>query len=342
MWKPIIAPLAALATLAAQNCVASAQAASDFYKGRTVSLYVGYSVGGGYDTYGRVVARFIGRHIPGNPAVVVENMDGAGGMRLANWLAQVAPKDGTAIGIISRGTDFAPLLGVPGAKFNGTEFGWLGSANNDVSVCVSWKTSPVKTFNDLLAHELTVGAVSNSDDTGQFARVLNGVFGAKMKIVSGYPGTNDVLLALERGEVEGICGWSWSSVVANHSKWVRDKDIKVLVQTALDKHRDLADTPLVTDFARTDEQRRILKLIFARETMGRPFLAPPGVDPDHLAILRRAFMDTLADPDFLAEARNEKLEINAVSGDKIEALVQDIYQTPPDIAKRAAAMLGEP
>jgi tripartite-type tricarboxylate transporter receptor subunit TctC len=340
MLRRFIASVAALAALLVLPAAADAQAAPDFYKGKAVTLYIGYSVGGGYDTYGRIVARFIGRHIPGNPAIVVENMEGAGGLRLANWLAQLAPKDGTAFGIVSRGTGFDPLLGVSEAAFKGTDFAWLGSANNDVSVCVSWKTSPVETFADVLTKELTLGAVAGgSDDTAQFPRILNGVLGTKFKMVSGYPGTNDIVLAMERGEVAGLCGWSWSSVVATHANWIQDKDINVLVQTALDKHKDLPDTPLVMDFAKTDAQHQILKLIFARETMGRPFLAPPGTDPDRVAILRKAFMDTMNDPDFLAEARKEKLEISAVPGDKVEALVKEIYQTPPDIAKQAAAML---
>jgi tripartite-type tricarboxylate transporter receptor subunit TctC len=341
MLKSLITPVAALAALLALPAAAGAQAPTDFYKGKTISVYVGASVGGGYDTYARIVARFIGRHIPGNPAVVVENMDGAGGLRLANWLTQVAPKDGTAIGTLQRGIAFVPLLGISGAAFNGPDFAWLGSANNDVSVCVSWKTSPVKLFTDLFTHELAAGALGGgSDDTAQFPRVLNGVLGTKFKLVSGYPGTNDIVLAMERGEVEGLCGWSWSSVVATHSNWIADKSINVLVQTALDKHKDLPDTPLVSDFAKTDTQRAILKLIFARETMGRPFLAPPGTDPGRVAILRKAFTDTMADPDFLAEASKEKLEVNAVPGDKVDALVKEIYQTPPDIAKQAAAMLN--
>ena len=165
------------------------------------------------------------------------------------------------------------------------------------------------------------------------------MLGTKFKIVTGYPGSNEVLLAMERGEVEGLCGWSWSSVVSTHSEWIKNKDVNVLVQTALEKHKDLPDTPLAIDFAKTDAQHQILKLMFARQTMGRPFLAPPGTNPDRVAILRRAFMDTMADPDFLAESDKAKLEISAIPGDKVEALVKEIYQTPPDIAKQAAAML---
>ena len=340
MLRPFIAPVAALTALVALPAAAGAQTAPDFYKGSTVTLYIGYSVGGGYDVYGRIVARFIGRHIPGNPMIVVENMEGAGSLRLANWLAQIAPKDGTAFGIISRGTGFDPLLGVNGAAFKGTDFAWLGSANNDVSVCVSWKTSPVKTFADLMTKELTVGSTGASDDTAQFPRIMNGVLGTKFKVITGYPGGNDANLAMERGEVEGRCGWSWSSVVSTHADWLKNKDVNVLVQTALDKHKDLPGTPLITDFAKTDVQRQILQLVFARETIGRPFLAPPGTNPDRVAMLRKAFMDTMNDPDFLAEAAKEQLEISAVPGDKVDALVKEIYQTPPDIANQAAAMLN--
>jgi tripartite-type tricarboxylate transporter receptor subunit TctC len=340
MLRPFIAPVTALAALLVLPAAAEEQAAPDFYKGKMVTLYIGFSVGGGYDAYGRMVARFIGRHIPGNPTIVVENMVGAGSLRLANWLAQLAPKDGTAFGTISHGTGFDPLLGFPGTDFEGTDFAWLGSANKDVSVCVSWKTSPVKTFVDLTTKELTVGSSGTSDDTAQFPRIMNGILGTKFKVVTGYPGANEINLAMERGEVEGRCGFAWSALVSTHSDWIKNKDVNVLVQGALEKHKDLPDTPLVTDFAKTDTQRQILRLIFARETMTWPFLAPPGTNPDRVAILRKAFMDTMTDPDFLAECDKAQLEINALPGDKVEALVKEIYQTPPDIAKQAAAMLN--
>lgn len=310
------------------------------YKGKILNFYVGYSVGGGYDVYGRVVAQFLGRHLPGNPTVVVENMEGAGSLRLANWMAQVAPKDGTAVAIIGRGTAFDPILGLPGAAFKGTDFTWLGSANNEVSVCVSLKSSPVKTIQDAMKTELAVGATGGSDDTAQFPRVLNGTIGTKFKVVTGYPGGNDVLLAMERGEVQGRCGWSWSSAITTRPDWIKQKTVNVLVQTALDKSPDLPDVPLVTDLAKTPQDKQILTMIFARQTMGRPFIAPPKMDPQRAALLRKAFDDTMKDPDFLAEAKKIKLEINPVSGDKIEALVRQIYATPPDIAKRAAALLN--
>jgi tripartite-type tricarboxylate transporter receptor subunit TctC len=325
--------------LVAAVCASASAAPAPTYKGKTLTLYIGYSAGGGYDVYGREVARFIGKHLPGNPTVVPENMEGAGSLRLANYLANVAPKDGTAIGIISNGTAFDPILGQPGAAFKGTDFFWLGSANNEVSVCVTMASSPIKTIADAIAHQVTVGATGGSDDTAQFPRVLDGTIGTKFKVVTGYPGGNDVVVAMERGEVEGRCGWSWSSVMSTKGDWVKTGKLNVLVQTALTKHKDLPNVPLVTDLAKTPEQKEILTMIFARQTMGRPFLAPPGLDPAYGALLRKAFADTLTDPDFLAEAKKINLEVNPVSGEDITALVQKIYATPPAVAHEAAALL---
>src|SRR5207253_2926123 len=197
------------------------------------------------------------------------------------------------------------------------------SANNEVSICVAWNTSGITKFDDLLTKELIVGGTSTSADTDQFPRIVNGVLGTKMKVVTGYPGGNEVGLAMERGEVQGRCGWSWSSVKTTHQKWVDEKKFSILVQLGLDKHSDLPDVPLIVDLAKTDEQRQILKLIFARQVMGRPFLAPPGIPPDRVAALRKAFMDTLTDKDFLAEAEKAQLEINPVPGDKIQDLVKE-------------------
>jgi tripartite-type tricarboxylate transporter receptor subunit TctC len=319
--------------------LAHAQSPEDFYKGKTVELYIGYSVGGGYDLYARVLARHIGKFIPGHPTIVPKNMEGAGSLRLANWLYRVAPKDGTVFGIIGRGTAFDPVLGEPGAQFDGTKFNWIGSANDEVSVCVAWQGTGVTSFEDLRTKEVTVGGTGVSADTDQFPRIINGVLGTKMRIVSGYPGGNDVVLAMERGEVQGRCGWSWSSVKSTHGAWIEDHKIAVLAQLSLTKHAELGDVPGVEDLAKTDEQRQILKLIFARQTMGRPFLAPPAVPQDRVETLRKAFMDTVNDRDFLADAEKAQLEITPVAGDKVQALVQEIYETPPEIAKKAAGLL---
>jgi tripartite-type tricarboxylate transporter receptor subunit TctC len=316
---------------------ARAQSVADFYRGRSIDLYIGYSVGGGYDLYARLIARRLGDHIPGNPTIVPKNMEGAGSLRLANYLFAAAPSDGTVIGAISRGAAFDPLLNETGARFDASKFSWIGSANNEVSVCVASAASGVTKFDELFDKPLTIGSTGAGDDTYQFPALVNAVLGTKFKIVTGYPGGNDVSLALERGEVQGRCGWSWSSIKTTRFNWVRDKRIVVLVQMSLSKHPDLPDVPLIMDLAKTDEQRQIFKMIFARQTMGRPYLAPPGVPADRLAALRKGFMDTMTDKEFLAEAEANKFEINPVSGEELEALVKEVYRTPAEVAKKAAA-----
>lgn len=311
----------------------------DFYKGRNVELYIGYSVSGAYDLYARLLARHFGKHIPGDPIIVARNMEGAGSLRLANWLYNVGAKDGTALATIGRGTVFDPLLGSKGAQFQADKFTWIGSANNEVSVCVAWKTSGITKFEDVFEKELIVGGTGQAADTDQFPRILNGVLGTKFKIVSGYPGGNDITLAMERGEVKGRCGWSWSSVLATHKRWVEDGSMKVLVQLSLHRHPGLPDVPLVMDFAKTDEQQQIFKLIFARQVMGRPFLAPPDIPQDRADALRTAFTDTMRDPAFLADAEKTQLEITPVAGDAIEKLVTEVYQAPKAIAAKAAEFI---
>ncbi len=330
---------AALALAFASPILAHADSVADFYKGRTVEVYVGYSTGGGYDIYARMLARHMGRFIPGNPTLVPKNMEGAGSLRLANWIANAAPRDGSAFGTIGRGTAFDPVLGQPGAQFKGPDLSWIGSMNQEVSICAAWHDAGINSFEDLKTKGLLVGGVSPNDDTVQFAKVLNYVLGTKLKIVAGYPGGNDVVLAMERGEVKGRCGWSWSSVVTARPTWVKEKKIKILVQLALSKHPDLPDVPLITDLATNQSQRQMLRLIFARQVMGRPFVAPPGLPADRLAALRRAFMQTLADKDFLADAAKARLEVDGVSGEEVQKLVQEIYATPTDVAKQAAAAL---
>jgi tripartite-type tricarboxylate transporter receptor subunit TctC len=330
----------AIACLALLPAVAGAQSPADFYRGKNVDMMIGYSVGGGYDVYARLVAKHLGKHIPGNPKVTPKNMEGAGSLRLANWLYNVAPKDGSVLGTIGRGTGFDPLLGHKTAQFDGTKFTWVGSANDEVSVCVVWngRTSITK-FEDLLTTPLNIGGTGAAADTDQFPRIINGVLGTKMKIITGYPGGNDVNLAMERGEVDGRCGWSWSSVKSTRASWVTDKKINVLMQLSLAKHPDLPDVPLITDLAKNEDQRQVLKLIFARQALGRPYLAPPGIPADRAAALRQAFTDTMKDPEFLAEAEKAKLEVTPISGEEVQKLVAEVYRTPPEIAQRAADLL---
>jgi tripartite-type tricarboxylate transporter receptor subunit TctC len=329
-------PVAAVVATAVATLV-NAQSPADFYKGRNLDLYIGYSTGGAYDLYARVIGRHMGAHIPGNPTLVPKNLEGAGSLRLANYLYRVAPQDGSAFGTIGRGIAFDPLLIGQGDAFDAQKFSWIGSANNEVSVCVAMQGSGITKFEDLFTKELTVGGTGTSADTDQFPRVLNGVLGTHFKIVEGYPGGNDVLLAMERGEVKGRCGWSWSSVKSTRPAWLAEKKMSVLVQLSLTKHPELPDVPLVSDFAKTGEERQILKMVFARQVMGRPYLAPPNVPADRLATLRQAFMDTMSDKDFLAEAAKAELEVNPVSGADVEKLVKDVYATPADIVAKAKA-----
>jgi tripartite-type tricarboxylate transporter receptor subunit TctC len=339
MRRTMLGIAAAILALSATS-FAQAQSPADFYKSKTVEMMIGYSVGGGYDVYARLIARFIGKHIPGSPMVVPKNMEGAGSLRLANWLYNVAPKDGSVFGTIGRGTGFDPLFDHRSAQFDGTKFNWIGSANDEVSVCVVWNgRTKITKFEDLLTTELTVGGTGAAADTDQFPRVVNGVLGTKMKIITGYPGGNDVNLALERGEVDGRCGWSWSSVLSTRPAWIRDKKITVLMQLSLNKHPDLKDVPLITDLAKTEEQRQILRLIFARQALGRPYLAPPGVPADRVEALRKAFMDTMKDKEFLAEAEKAQLEITPVDGATLQKLVAEVYQTPPAVVRKAADLL---
>lgn len=338
--RRFIGAFTALTALAVPSCAALAQSPADVYKGKTIDVVAGFTVGGAYDVYARLLARHIGHHIPGAPLVVPRNMEGAGSLRLANWLYQVGPKDGTVIGTFGRGVAFDPLLGVQGAAFDATKFNWIGSANDEVSVCVAWTASGITSIEDVIARELIVGGSGGSADTDQFPKILNGVIGTKMRLIVGYPGGNDINLAMQRGEVKGRCGWSWSSVKSTQAAWLRDKTISVLVQLSFAKHADLPDVPLVMDLAKTDEQRQILKTIFARQVMGRPFAAPPGTPKERVEVLRRAFDATMKDADFLAEAEKIGIEITPVSGEKVQELVAEVYKiTTPELAGKIAAML---
>jgi tripartite-type tricarboxylate transporter receptor subunit TctC len=312
-----------------------AQTVAEFYKGKTVDVYIGTSVGGGYDAYARMLSRHIGKYIPGNPNVVPKNMEGGGGMRLANFLYNAAPKDGATFGIFNRGIGFDQLLGSKSAQFDATKFSWIGSTNNEISVCVAWHTTGVTKWEQVQTQELVVGASGPAADTFQFPKIANGVLGTKFKIISGYPGGNDIDLAMERGEVQGRCGWSWTAVKATHQPWLDQKKIHILFQMGLSKHADLPDVPLIVDLAKTDEERAIFTLIFARQVMAWPFAAPPGVPKDRADALRTAFMKTMKDTEFLAEASKGNLDISPVPGDDIQKLVVDIYGTPAPVVQKA-------
>ena len=318
---------------------ARAQAPADFYAGKTIEIYVGSSVGAGYDIYARLLARHISRFIPGHPTIVVRNMDGGGGLRVANWVYNVGARDGLVIGTFGRGIAFDPLLKPKGTAFEARKFGWLGSLNNEVSACLSWGKSDVRSIADAQKSELVVGASGTSGDTYVFPTILNAELGTKMKIITGYPGGNEISMALDRGEVQGRCGWSYSSMMATHGRWLKDGTIHILAQVALSKHPDLPDVPLAIDLAKTDEQRDVMRLVFARQAMAWPFATPPGVPQDRLDALRKAFDTMVVDPEFLADAEKGNFEIRPVSGIEIDHIIDQVYHIAPEVARRTADLL---
>jgi tripartite-type tricarboxylate transporter receptor subunit TctC len=334
-WMPAFTGMTGVcvALLAAQF-PARAQSVEDFYRGKTISVLIGFSVGGGYDLYARHLARHIGKHIPGKPTMLPQNMAGAGSLRAANFLYSAAPKDGTAIGTFARTTGINPLL-ESGATFDGTKFAWLGSVTDDTSLCVTWHTTAVKTWDDFVTKPVTLGGQGPSSEPDIFANLYRNVFGAKVKLVAGYPGTNEITLAMERGEVEGLCGLSWSTIKTRHAQWLRDKKINLIVQAAFQKEPEMGDVPLVMDLAKTEEQKQIMKLFLAAQQMARPFAAPPGIPEDRKAALTAAFDVTMKDAEFLAEAKKLNLDVNPVSGKDIDKLLAELYATPKDVIRKA-------
>ncbi len=331
--------LAAVVALA-MTSTARADSVADFYKGKTVEFYIGYSVGGGYDTYARLLARHIGKHIPGNPTVVPKNMPGAGSLKLTNWLYEAAPQDGTVLGSIARAAPFDPLFGNKKAKFVADKFNYIGSANNEVSICAAMADTGIKTFEELKSKELIVGGTGDTADTVQFPKVLNAVLGTKFKIINGYPGGKDVVLAMERGEVSGRCGWSWSSVKAKNKDWLEGGKMNILLQLSTGKHAELPDVPLVMDLVSSDADKALLTLMFARQELGRPYVAPPNIPADRVAALRAAFDATMQDAEFLAEAKSADLELAPVSGERVQKLVMDSYTTDPSVVARINKILN--
>jgi tripartite-type tricarboxylate transporter receptor subunit TctC len=325
---------ASILTLGILMCPAAAQNVADFYRGKTITVVIGFSVGGGYDLYARLLARHLGRHIPGAPNIVAQNREGAGSERATLYLYNAAPKDGSVIGTFSRSMAVAPLL--TGAPFDATRFSWLGSISEDVSVCMTWHTSPIKTFDDMLTKPFTMGGLGKDADPDIFALVLRNMFSAKLKLVSGYPGTNDATLAMERGEVNGMCGLSWSTARARHMDWLKAGKVNMPVQFGLHKEADLPDVPAVMDRAANEEQTKMLRLILAGQAMARPYAAPPGIPEDRRKALVAAFVATMKDPEFRADAEKLQADVSPVSAEDIQKLLAEVYATPKDIIAKAA------
>jgi len=332
------AVIVAAAALMAFTSSAGAQSVEEFYKGKTVTVAIGFSVGGGYDLYARHLARYMGKHIPGNPNVVPQNMPGAGSLRAANYIFTAAPKDGTYFGTFARTTGINPLL-ESGATFDSRKFSWLGSVTDDVSTCVTWSATGIKTWSDFLKKPSAFGGQGPSSEPDMFARLYKNVFNAPIKLVPGYPGTNEITLAMERGEVDGVCGISWSTLKTRHAQWLKEKKLNIIVQSSLKKSAEIAteigDIPLVMDLTQDKEKLQILKLILAAQEMARPFAAPPGIPADRKAALVKAFDETMKDPEYLADAKKLDLDVNPVSSKAIEDLLAELYATPKDVLKKA-------
>ena len=313
---------------------ARAQSVEDFYRGKTVTILIGFSAGGGYDLYARLLARHLGKHIPGNPTVVAQNMPGAGSLKAALNVYSVVAKDGLTLATVSRSVVTDPLL--IGSAIDPVKLSWLGTITSETSVCATWKTSPVKTWDDMFKREFAFGSSAVGDDTAGFALIMRNVFGAKVKLVTGYPGGNDVNLAMARQEVDGRCGWSWTSL-KSQKQWL--PNINVLVQFNLEKNTDLPDVPWALERAASDEQRQVLRLLIAPQYVGRPFFSSPDIPAERKAALRAAFDATMMDPEFLAEAAKADMEISPVSGATIDAFVAELYKTPKDVVAKAAAAI---
>jgi tripartite-type tricarboxylate transporter receptor subunit TctC len=327
--------IAALALIGAATAFpAHSQSVADFYKGKNVNLAIAFSPGGGYDLYARTLARHMGRHIPGNPAIVPQNMPGAGGLRVAQWFVQAAPKDGLTFGTFTRMAGIAPLFD-PTQKYDAAKFNWLGAITDSVSVCLTWHTSQVKTWNDFLRLPMTLGGTGPSGELDIFTNLYKNVFGANIKLVSGYPGTAEIMLGMERGEVDGVCGIDWTTIKAQRQRWIQEKQINVIAQAAFRKDPDLPNVPLIMELQNDPEKQQILRLFVSAHEFARPYAAPPGIPADRAAALVSAFDATTRDPAFIAEAGKHQMEVAPVSGRSLQGMLDELYATPEPVLAKA-------
>ncbi len=331
---------AAVLLLAAAAASVRAQTVEQFYKGRQLTMLVFTGAGSTYDIYARVLARHIGDHIPGEPVVVVQNMLGAGGLKVEQYLYRIAPKDGTVIGTIGRGLPFEPMLGENEVNVDPLKFTWLGSMNRDVSLAMSWHTSKIKTFADLQQHQLLVPGTGAGADSEVMPLAFNRLAGTKFKIIEGYRDTAIAALAMERGELDGLAYWSWSAIMASHPDWVRDHMVNLLFHTGLNPIAEAPAVPSIRNLVTDPTDKAALAFLLAREIMGRPFLAPPDLPPDRAEALRSAFAATLRDPAFLADAKRTRLDVSLVTGAEVDTLLKDRAGAPKEVIARVKEALG--
>jgi tripartite-type tricarboxylate transporter receptor subunit TctC len=311
----------------------------NFYKGHSISMIIGFGVGGGYDLYGRLISRFMGKYLPGNPGIIPQNMTGAGSLRAVNYLYSIAPKDGSAIGTFSRTLVLAPLLN--GADFDSRKFTWLGSVAQDVVVCFTSHASPIRTWSEFLSTQSSLGGEGATAEPDIYALFMKNVFGAKVKLVSGYRGTNDIFLAIERGELDGACGISWGTIASLHPDWIRDKKINVIVQAGLRKHPDLPDVPILTEAIRDQKQEQMLKLMLTPLAMSRPFAAPPDIPADRKQALISGFAQAASDPQLKTEGGRMNMDIDFVPAEAIEKMLVEAYATPKALLAQTANAISK-
>jgi tripartite-type tricarboxylate transporter receptor subunit TctC len=335
----VLASLAA--ALSFMPLKAQSQSVADFYRGKSIQLMIAYSAGGGYDIEARLLARYMTKYVPGNPTIVPVNYPGAAGLRLANHLYNAALKDGTVFGSLARNASTAPLLDSKGIAFDPRRYTWIGSVSDEVSVCASWHTSKVKTFRDLMTTPFVAGAPGTISDAATFTKMIRNIFDAKIKLVNGYPGTNEITIAMERGEVDGLCGWVLGNINASHPDWIPNRKINILMQLSMKRSPSLPNAPLILDLARNEKEKQIFALMFSRQLMAWPFAAPPAVPADRAAALREAFDATMKDPDFIADSTKQSISVDPMKGVEMEALINQLYATPPDVIAAAQASIAD-
>lgn len=314
---------------------ARADPVADFYRGKTVSLVISSAAGGGYDALGRAVSRFLPRHLPGNPVVVVRNMPGAGGIVATNYLFRSAPKDGTTIGGVQNNTPFEPLFGTKEADYDATKFNWLGTPSQEVAILTVWAGAGVHSIEDARHRDVTVGASGNNSTPSFYARLINAVLGTRLKIVIGYPGQNDAFLAMERGEIDGYPSVFYSALTSTRPNWIGDRKIDLLLQYGAAPEKALPATPFLADLISNPQDRSLADLAVAPLAFGRPYLAPPGTPPERAAALRKALMEVFADPEFLAEAERSQLGITGPrDGETLQRQLNSAYAAPAEIVAR--------
>lgn len=316
----------------------AAQPAGESLAGKSVSMIIGFGAGGGYDLWGRTVGRHIGRHLPGAPTVIPQNMPGAGSYAAASYIFNIAPKDGTVLGIIARDAALGPLSGATGARFDPTRLSWIGTPTKETNVCIAYHTSQVKSVLDLYDKQLIVGDTGPGTGTRSYPKALSELLGMKFKLVGGFPASSDVFLAMERGEVEGICE-SLDSIKIRRPDWIPTKKISILFQGGAEPNPELDGVPFVLDLALTGEQRQAIEFLYAGQGIGRPFVAPPDLPADRLKMLRDAFNATMTDPAFVAEAQKSKLDLEPEDGEHLAVLIAKIYATPKPIVDKITSLI---